>query len=186
MLVLKLPRSGACMRQHHGFFSHWCNLFEFHLKRRQLNATRFALLVGSSQQAVHGYLVGKSKPPLCLVDTWAAKLGLKGPERQQFVTAAYEAHTPGPIWNRLLELEAEARGLPAPSESIAGAVDALLESVAVVAKLVDILRDVEALFYARTVPLHLVPSKRVQVGSVIREAIVRHGKPPPSPGTSPG
>lgn len=174
-LALPARSGGRCMTRHgrkHAFHSHWCVLLEFHLKRLRLSASAFATRVGRSQQIVNAYLVGRAKPPLDQMEIWAAMLSLRGAEREQFVLAAYEAWTPERIWRRLLELEARKEpAIPRPASPD-------LEW-AVIADLVALLKDVEALFYTRTVPHEKIPALRVRVGAAIRTALERHDRPPP-------
>jgi len=166
------------------FYSHWCVLLEFHLKRKRLTGQAFADRVRKSQQVVHAYQTGKTRPPLDLVRDWAEALGMTPPEREQFVTAAYEAWTPGPIWAKLVELESRATGAAAHVRegtelaNLRGAVDEILAT----------LRDVETVFYVQRVPggLEEIRRKREEIGTAIRSILERHSKPPPRPTTSGG
>jgi transcriptional regulator with XRE-family HTH domain len=170
----------GCMKRNLGpFHSHWCALLEFHLKRKRLTGQAFALLIGKSQQVVHTYQTGKSRPPLDLVREWAERLGMTPHERDQFVTAAYEAWTPAPVWAKLVELEARALGAASHVREN-GAVGELRKAVD---DMMGVMRDVESLFYARNVPggVEALRSKREEIGQAIRRLIERHMRPPPRP-----
>ncbi len=170
------------MRREHAFYSGWCRLFDFHLRRLGWSASGFAEKAHRSQQAIHSYLSGRARPPLDQVPIWAAMLGLQGAERDRFVAAAAEAHVPPLIWKRLQELERQAKAAgppPAPSDLEIQ----LRLSEAALAGVVDILRDVEGLFYTRTVPLDRIASVRSVLGAAIRRSIERYAKPTLNPDT---
>jgi transcriptional regulator with XRE-family HTH domain len=164
------------MRREHAFYSGWCRLFDFHLKRLGLSASAFAERANRSQQAIHSYLSGRARPPLDQVPIWAAMLGLQGAERERFVSAAAEAHVPQLIWRRLQELEraAKAAGPPPPPSEIQ---DRLTLAEGAIAELVELLRELEALFYTRTVPVDRIRPVRELLGVGIRRAIERHARP---------
>ena len=164
------------------YYSHWCVLLEFHLKRKRLTGQAFARLVGRSQQVVHSYQTGKTKPPLELLREWTGKLAMTPMEREQFITAGYEAWTPGVVWAKLLELEAKAM---ASAEHVQdpGEVGQLRKTIEA---LLVVLREVEAIFYARSVPggVEEIHRRRSEIGLAIREAIERHSRPPPRNGNA--
>lgn len=161
------------MRRYHAFHSHWCVLFEFHLKRKRLTTVSFANKVGRSQQSVHDYLVGKVRPPPDLMTTFADGLGLRGHEHDQFIQSAWEAWTPPVVWKRLAALEAKSYETREPTSVEQDL--ALCRSV--VRNLIDILLDVESLFYTRSVPLHKIKEKRDELGTSVRRAIERYAAP---------
>lgn len=161
------------MRRHHAWHSHWCVLFEFHLKRKRLTATAFAALAKRSQQSVHDYLVGKVRPPPDLMPVFADALGLRGTERDQFILSAWEAWTPEPVWKRLAAIEHKTMEPREPSKTE----QELSICTSVVANLVAILQDVEALFYTRTVPVHKLRERREEIGLRLRGAIERYARP---------
>jgi hypothetical protein len=172
---------GPEMRREHAFFSEWCRLFEFHLKRLRWSASAFAVKANRSQQAIHSYLVGRAKPPLDQVPLWAAMLGLRGLERDRFISAAQEAHTPPAVWRRLLELEAAAQSMTRlPPSEIA---DQLTLCRGAVAELTRLLAEIEDLFYARKIPGDRIRAVRETLGVAIRRAIERYSLSPP--GASP-
>lgn len=179
-----LLQVAAPMRRQHAFYSQWCALFDFHLKRLRWSASFFAQRTGRSQQAVHAYLVGRARPPLDQVPVWAAMLGLRGEERERFITAAQEAHVPPGVWKRLHELEK--RVAAAQPATPAEAENRLRLAEAVIAELVELLRDIEAVFFARTVPVHQVAAMRAKTEAATRRAIERYARPrPDASGNSP-
>lgn len=164
------------MRRQHAFYSQWCQLFDFHLRRMRLSATAFADRANRSQQAIHSYLVGRARPPLDQVPIWAAMLGLRGEERERFISAAMEAHVPEPVWRRMLDLERRAKAATPPSPSELETQLRLAE--AAVAGLVDLLREIEDLFFTRTVPLDRIRPVRDRLQAATRHAIERYAKAP--------
>ncbi len=173
---ISLLGAGPMKRNLGPFYSHWCALLDFHLKRKRLTGQAFARLVRKSQQVIHGYQTGKSRPPLDVVRSWAAALGLSPHEREQFVTAAYEAWTPAPIWAKLLELEQRAYGA-AGKVTEPGEVGILR---AAVDEMAAVLREVETLFYTRSVPggVDEIRRKRTEVGLAIRKLLEANTKAP--------
>ncbi len=165
------------MRREHAFYSRWCQLFDFHLRRLGWSASAFAVKASRSQQAIHAYLCGRARPPLKLVPIWAAMLGLRGNERERFVSAAQEAHVPPEVWTRLRELE-RAVGVVAAPATDRELRDRLTLAEGVVAELVAILVEVEALFYTRTIPVDRIRPVRDFLGTAVRAAIVRYARPP--------
>ncbi len=164
------------MRREHAFYSHWCGLLDFHLKRLGWTASGFAVKVGRSQQGIHAYLSGRARPPLKQVPVWAAMLGLKGSERDRFIEAAQEAHVPAVVWARLQALE---RGVAPVSESTDPAQrDRLASAERGLAEVVELLTTAEALFYTRTVPVDRLRAMRDNLGTAIRAAIVRYAVAP--------
>ncbi len=163
------------VRRQHAFFSHWCVLLEFHLRRKRLSASALAQRLGRSQQAISGYLVGRAKPPLDDMGTWADALGLADPERQQFLDAAYEAYTPTRVWARVVELSAAHAARPLPEAKVAADLDRCRE---VVAELVSVLVDVERVWFTRDVPVGDIPKVRAKIGVLTRRAIERYSKGP--------
>lgn len=159
------------------FYSHWCVLLEFHMRRKRLTGQAFAAIVGKAQPVFHAYYAGKTRPPLDLLNSWAEKLGLTPTERDQFVTAAYEAWTPGPIWARLVELEARAFGAASHVRDNGG----VGELRRAVDEMMGALRDIEALFYSRNVPggVEGIREKREEIGQQIRRLLEKHMRPPP-------
>lgn len=162
------------MKPRHAYHTHWCTLFEFHLKRKRMSVSEFARLSKLSQQSVHGYYVGKVRPPIDRIQSFADVLGLRGSERDQFQLAAWEAWTPEVVWKRLMDCEQRKTPERTPSELEQD----LLVSQAVIAKLVDILRRIEALFYTRSVAMHKIRETRELLGGEIRRAIERHSAAP--------
>ncbi len=170
------------MRREHAFYSRWCQLFDFHLKRLGWSASAFAVKANRSQQAIHAYLCGRARPPLKLVPVWAAMLGLRGNERDRFVSAAQEAHVPPEVWTRLRELERGVVVAPITDRELR---DRLTLAEGAIAELVTILVEVEALFYTRTIPVDRIRPIRDLLGTAVRAAIVRYAKPTdvaPNPG----
>jgi hypothetical protein len=168
-------KPGPEMRREHAFFSEWCRLFEFHLRRLRWSASAFAVKANRSQQAIHSYLVGRAKPPLDQVPVWAAMLGLRGAERDRFISAAQEAHTPPAVWHRLLELEAAAKSMTIlPPSEIA---DQLALCRGTVRELTGLLSEIEALFYERKIPVDRIRAVRETLGIAIRRAIERYSIP---------
>ncbi len=161
------------MRREHAFFSKWCTLFEFHLKRLRWSASDFATRANRSQQAIHSYLCGRARPPLDQVPIWAAMLGLRGEERDRFVSSAAEAHVPPPVWRRLQDLERATRA--GPGEPTAMETRIVLAEGAI-QELVGILRDIEGLFYMRDVPVDRIAAVRSHLGTAIRRAIERYAR----------
>jgi transcriptional regulator with XRE-family HTH domain len=96
----------ALMRTH-AYYSVWCATFQAHLKRKGLTQEAFARMVGRPQQTIQAFLSGRNKPPLELIIPWADALKLRGAEREQFVTLAYEPHTPPAVWSMLEDLQAQ-------------------------------------------------------------------------------
>jgi len=89
------------------YYTAWCDLLAFHVRKRGWSMAGFAKMVRQDQSKVYQYSIGRIRPPLALVPLWAVSpLGLRGPERHQFVWAAFEAHTPPEVWKRLQDLEA--------------------------------------------------------------------------------
>jgi hypothetical protein len=169
------------MRREQAFYSEWCRLFEFHLKRLRWSASAFAVKANRSQQAIHSYLCGRARPPLDQVPLWAAMLGLRGEERDRFISAAQEAHTPPAVWKRLLELEAGAKSLAAlPPSELA---DQLILARGIIAELVRLLQEIEDLFYLRKIPPDRIRAVRDTLGVAIRRAVERYAITPP--GASP-
>lgn len=165
------------MRREHAFYSRWCQLFDFHLKRLGWSAVKFAEKANRSQQAIHSYLVGRARPPLDQVPVWAAMLGLRGEEKERFVSAAMEAHVPPPVWERIRELERALAAGAVPLTPTAEALrNQLLVCQAVVQELVQLLTEIEGLFYTRTVPVDRVAFTRDQLGSAIRRSIERYAR----------
>lgn len=161
------------MKPRHAYHSHWCTLFEFHLRRKRLSVSEFSRLAKRSQQSVHGYSVGKVRPPVELMDSFCDVLGLRGSEREQFRLSAWEAWTPEPVWKRLMDLESKT----APPRTQSQTEQDLAVAQAVIAKLIGILRAIEDLFYARTVPMHKIREARENLGLEVRRAIQNHAKP---------
>lgn len=171
------PDDERRMRREHAFYGRWCQLFDFHLKRLRWSASDFALKAHVSQQAVHSYLCGRLRPPLRHVPVWAAMLGLRGEERDRFISAAQEAHVPPLVWKRLQELEKAARGA-STSSSDAELRDQLTLAEGIVQELIGLLRELEALFYTRTIPVDRIASIRTQLGVAVRRAIERYARSP--------
>ncbi len=165
------------MRREHAFYSDWCRLFDFHLRRLNWPAAAFALKVGRSQQAIHSYLSGRARPPLDQVPIWAAMLGLHGEERERFLTSAQEAHVPVVTWRRLSELEHQATTAKRQSASPSALRDELTLCRGVVAELVGLLSEVEALFFTRTVQIDRVAQVRAHLQTATRRAIERYARP---------
>lgn len=163
------------MRREHAFFSRWCQLFEFHLKRLGWSASAFAEKANRSQQAIHAYLSGRARPPLAQVPIWAAMLGLRGEERDRFISAAQEAHVPPLVWKRLQELERAAKAA-ALAMTDAELRDRLALAEGVVQELIGLLRELEGLFYTRTIPVDRVAAVRTQLGVAVRRAIERYAR----------
>jgi hypothetical protein len=170
------PPDPPPMRREHAFYSRWCQLFDFHLKRLGWSAVGFAEKANRSQQAIHAYLCGRARPPLNQVPIWAAMLGLRGEERDRFIYAAQEAHVPELVWKRLQELERLARQA-AVAVSDRELLDRLTLAEGAIAELVELLRELEALFYTRTIPVDRIRAVRDVLGTAIRRAIERHAKP---------
>jgi hypothetical protein len=168
---------GAPMRREHAFYSGWCRLFDFHLKRLRWSAAAFAVKANRSQQAIHAYLVGRARPPLDQVPLWAAMLGLHGEERARFILAAQEAHVPEPVWKRLQDLETAARAVRLATTPDQRANELALAQ-AVIAELVQLLRELEGLFFTRTVPVDRIPTVRATLMVATRRAIERYAKAP--------
>lgn len=95
------------MTRRHKYEGYWCTLMAFHLARLRVSATELARRLGLSQQAIHTYLSGKARPPLKDLPKWCGALGLTAAECEQMLDAAYEAHTPAPVWEKLLALRKE-------------------------------------------------------------------------------
>ncbi len=163
------------MRRQHAFFSHWCVLLDFHLRRKRISASALASKLGRSQQAISGYLVGRAKPPLDDMGKWADALGLGDAERQQFLDAAYEAYTPARVWARVVELSAAQASRPLPEAKVAADLDRCRD---VVAELVAVLTDVERIWFTRDIPTADIPKVRARIGVLTRRAIERYGKAP--------
>lgn len=89
----------------HAFHSPWCDLMRHWLTRRNLSQERFAYLVGKKQGAIAPILLGKQRPPLELLPSWADALKLYGHDREQFLWLAMQPWTPDPVWERVTELE---------------------------------------------------------------------------------
>jgi transcriptional regulator with XRE-family HTH domain len=157
------------------WYSHWCVLLDFHLQRKRMSGQRFAHLVGISQQMVHSYATGKTRPPLDLVPQWANKLELNRGEASQFLEAAFEAHTPEPIWARLVALES---GSMPPAQTDAAAKRRSDLCQAALADTVGILKEVEEMFYLRLVPFEMLRQKRETLGVAVRAAIERYSRAP--------
>ncbi len=161
------------MRRHHAFYSHWCVLFQFYLDRRRIPLTAFADKVGLSQQAIHAHVTGKARPPLDKVESWGPALGMTKAELEQFVMAAYEAHTPERVWARILELETRKDPpQPIPPDECAKTIAALVKT----------LKEAEAVFVRRSTLTegsggNLV-AERTKVSRAMREAIERYDQPP--------
>lgn len=173
--VASFAMSPAGKRRNTGpWYSHWCVLLDFHLKRKRLTGQGFAHMVGVSQQMVHAYATGKTRPPLDLVPHWSVKLSLNAAEQHQFMEAAYEAHTPEPIWARLIALENGS----VPTKSAERVQRECDRCHAELADCVGILRDVEDLFYARVIPFERMRSQRELVGVAVRQAIQRYARAP--------
>jgi hypothetical protein len=172
------PDDARPMRREHAFYSRWCQLFDFHLKRLRWSASDFALALKAhvSQQAIHSYLCGRLRPPLQHVPVWAAMLGLRGEERDRFVNAAQEAHVPPLVWKRLLELEKTAKEAT-EATSDRDLRDRLTLAEGIVQELIGLLGELEALFYTRTVPVDRIAAVRAQLGQAVRRAIERYAKP---------
>lgn len=171
------PDDERPMRREHAFYSSWCRLFDFHLRRLGLSAVKFAERANRSQQAIHSYLVGRARPPLDQVPVWAAMLGLRGEEKERFVSAAMEAHVPPPVWLRIRELEKALAARAVPLTPTAEALrDQLLICQANVRELVQLLTEIEGLFYTRTVPVDRVSFVREQIGSAVRRSIERYAR----------
>ncbi len=165
-------RSGGEMRREHAFYGSFCRLLEFHLKRLGLSAAAFAAKAGRSQQGIHSYLAGRLRPPLDQVPIWAAMLGLHGEERDRFLLAAQEPHMPLASWRRLQELE---RGVKADPPSPLQ--DHLTLCRGVVAELVQLLRELEALFFTRSLPVDRIAAERAKLQTATRRAVERYAKP---------
>jgi hypothetical protein len=163
------------MRREHAFYSRWCQLFDFHLKRLGWSASAFAVKANRSQQAIHAYLCGRARPPLKQVPIWAMMLGLRGEERERFILAAQESHVPAQVWTRLVELE---RGGTRAATTDQTLMVRALAAESTVAELVELLCQVEALFYTRTIPVDRIRPVRDFLGTSVRAAIVRYARPP--------
>lgn len=157
----------------HAYHSHWCTLLEFHLKRKRMTVSEFARLAKRSQQSVHAYYVGKTRPPVDLMPLFCDVLGLRGSERDQFIIAAWESWTPEVVWKRLMTLESKSHE-PRPRDQLE---EDLALARAVIQKLIGIMQRIEELFYTRTVPMHKIRESRENLGLEIRRAIEQHAKP---------
>jgi hypothetical protein len=102
-------------------------------------------------------------------------LGLRGEERDRFTSAAAEAHTPPVVWRRLVELERAAKGA-AVAKTGAELREKLVMAEGAIQELVEILREIESLFYTRTIPVDRIRRVRDLLGVAVRRAIERYAR----------
>jgi multidrug resistance efflux pump len=69
----------------------------------------FAYQAGVSQQMLHAYITGRSKPPLDSLEHFCGILKLNDADRQQFVWLAQQPYTPSLVWERLTQCEERLR-----------------------------------------------------------------------------
>lgn len=88
----------------HKFYTPWCSLLQHLLEREKLSQYRFAELIGSQQQSIGAYLVGRTKPPLEDLKIWGDVLHLSQEERESFMWLALETYTPTVVWEKVQKL----------------------------------------------------------------------------------
>ncbi len=147
------------------------------LDRRRMTVTAFGGLAGMSQQRANTYARGIAKPPLECVEQWAdiLKMG-EGPERDDFLLAAYQSYRWGGVAERFADMRSRLTKAKAPSDAhVARQINNLEQTVRDLAALI---KDLEDVFIHRG-PLGAedVRRKRAKLVPAMRRAIVEHYQP---------